>query len=271
MKKSDLEEILEKELLPHWNLATEEAMKYSVLSGGKRIRPALLFAVGEDLKLEKEHLLDLAVAVEFFHTASLIHDDLPSIDNSDYRRGKLTCHRVFGEGTAILAGDGLFFRAFKIISKLGSLTLIREFSEMAYDLLIGEAMDVEFERRGHATEEEIEKMYEFKTGALFGFCFSAPLVLVGMNHEEMKRLGRIFGVAFQIYDDLKDLKGDAEKLGKDTGKDVNKMTLIKKIGIEESKRRADEYYGIVLAGLERMNFGKTKEFLVKIKSVIEER
>lgn len=271
MKKSDLEEALEKELSSRWNLVTEEAMRYSVLSGGKRIRPALLLTVGEDLEFEEKQLLDLAVAVELFHTASLIHDDLPSIDNSDYRRGKPTCHKVFGEGIAVLAGDGLFFRAYEIVSKLGNVVLIREFSEMAFDLLIGEAMDVEFEKRGYATKEQIEKMYEFKTGALFGFCFSAPLVLAGMDHEEMKRLGRIFGVAFQIYDDLKDLSGDVEKLGKDTGKDVNKITLIKKIGIEGSKRRADEYYESVLAGLERMKFVKTRDFLVEIKRVIEER
>lgn len=147
MKKETIERRIEELVKPHFNLLTESAMQYSVTAGGKRIRPLLVLTVGEDIGVEEERLVDVAVAVELFHTASLVHDDLPPIDNADFRRGKPSCHRAYGEGIALLAGDGLFFLAFSQIAKVREPKLFEEFSETAYKLLLGEAMDVEFERQ----------------------------------------------------------------------------------------------------------------------------
>ncbi|PLV58751.1 polyprenyl synthetase family protein [Thermotoga sp. KOL6] len=271
-KKMTIESKIKEALHPHWNLLTEEAMLYSATAGGKRIRPLLLLTVGEDIGVDEKELLDVAVAVELFHTASLIHDDLPPIDNANFRRGKPTCHRVYGEGIALLAGDGLFFLAFSRIAKVGIPKLFEEFSEMAYKLLLGEAMDVEFERGEREISTEIvEKMYSFKTGALFAFCFSAPFILKKHEYSLMKEMGEKFGVAFQIYDDLKDVLGSFEKLGKDVGKDVKKVTLVKKMGIQKARSLADKYYDEVLEFVKSEGLHKTLRLLKDLKKVVEER
>jgi geranylgeranyl diphosphate synthase type II len=272
MKKEKVEEKIHEILRPGWDLLTEEAMLYSATVGGKRIRPLLVLTLGEDLGVEEEKLLDVAVAVELFHTASLIHDDLPPIDNADFRRGKPSCHRTYGEDIALLAGDGLFFLAFSQISKIGNSKIFEEFSETAYKLLLGEAMDVEFERRKmEVSREMVERMYAFKTGALFAFCFSAPFILKGKDHTRMKLLGERFGVAFQIYDDLKDILGSFEKVGKDLGKDTEKVTLVKKVGIQKAREMADKYYEEVLKGIESEGLFRTLFLLKELKQMVEER
>nr|4WK5_A Chain A, Geranyltranstransferase [Thermotoga neapolitana DSM 4359] len=272
MKKETIERRIEELVKPHFNLLTESAMQYSVTAGGKRIRPLLVLTVGEDIGVEEERLVDVAVAVELFHTASLVHDDLPPIDNADFRRGKPSCHRAYGEGIALLAGDGLFFLAFSQIAKVREPKLFEEFSETAYKLLLGEAMDVEFERQEkEISVEMVEKMYSFKTGALFAFCFSAPFLLKGLDHTFVKKLGEKFGVAFQIYDDLKDVLGSLEKLGKDVGKDVKKVTLVKKMGVQKAKQLADKYYEEVLEALESEGLHRTFDFLRNLKKMVEER
>ena len=272
MKKETIERRIEELVKPHFNLLTESAMQYSVTAGGKRIRPLLVLTVGEDIGVEEERLVDVAVAVELFHTASLVHADLPPIDNADFRRGKPSCHRAYGEGIALLAGDGLFFLAFSQIAKVREPKLFEEFSETAYKLLLGEAMDVEFERQEkEISVEMVEKMYSFKTGALFAFCFSAPCPLKGLDHTFVKKLGEKFGVAFQIYDDLKDVLGSLEKLGKDVGKDVKKVTLVKKMGVQKAKQLADKYYEEVLEALESEGLHRTFDFLRNLKKMGEER
>jgi len=274
MRERRMNELLERKLweaIPkRLNLAVEKAMEYVLTAGGKRLRPNIISSVSSDLRLSQEKVMNVAVAVELLHTASLIHDDLPAIDDAKMRRGKPTCHRVFGENIALLAGDGLFFLSFSILSRTMNPILMREFSETAFDLLLGESADVEYEDREDVTKEEILKMYELKTGALFGFSFSAPAIIAKEMSlkETLKKLGRAFGVAFQIFDDLKDVEGDPNLVGKDVGKDINKKTLIKLVGVEKSRKMADEIYEETSLELLRLGFRKTYEFLKDVKEAI---
>jgi len=274
MRERRMNELFERKLreaIPkRLNLAVEKAMEYVLTAGGKRLRPNIIFSVSSDLRLSQEEVIDVAVAVELLHTASLIHDDLPAIDDAKMRRGKPACHRVFGENIAVLAGDGLFFLSFSILSRTMNPILMREFSETAFDLLLGESADVEYENRENVTEKDVLKMYELKTGALFGFSFSAPsIVAKEMSLKEtLKKLGRAFGVAFQIFDDLKDVEGDPNLVGKDVGKDINKKTLIKLVGVEKSRKMADEIYEETSLELLRLGFRKTYEFLKDVKEAI---
>jgi len=274
MRERRMNELLERKLweaIPkRLNLAVEKAMEYALTAGGKRLRPNIISSVSSDLRLSQEKVMNVAVAVELLHTASLIHDDLPAIDDAKMRRGKPTCHRVFGENIALLAGDGLFFLSFSILSRTMNPILMREFSETAFDLLLGESADVEYEDREDVTKEEILKMYELKTGALFGFSFSAPAIIAKEMSlkETLKKLGRAFGVAFQIFDDLKDVEGDPNLVGKDVGKDINKKTLIKLVGVEKSRKMADEIYEETSLELLRLGFRKTYEFLKDVKEAI---
>ena len=247
-----------------------EAIRYTPLSGGKLLRSSIILTVGEDLNVDEEDLLDLCVAVEFFHSGTLIHDDLPAIDDANFRRGKKTNHKVFGENMAILAGDGLFFKSFIIISeKYPKLTY--DFSNVAYDVLIGEAMDVELEEKTMYTEKDIYEMYRRKTGALFGFSFMAPAKLSGKNFwKELKEIGEDFGKAFQIYDDIKDVEGDFKKVGKDLGKDVNKKTLLKLKDVRDAQIEADRIITDILNKLEHYGLKNTLEFLKKAQSIIKE-
>ncbi len=224
------------DVLPRGRWTIFNAMSYTPRAGGKNLRAMLMLEVADDLGVEG--ILDAAVAVELFHSGTLIHDDMPEIDDATLRRGKKANHLVFGSGMALLAGDGLFFLAFKLMSKYENLFPI--FSDVAYDVLVGEAMDVELEDRKDFSENDIYEMYEKKTGALFGFSLSAPAVVVGLkNWKEFERMGRKFGIAFQIYDDIKDFTMSSESVGKDVGKDVNKKTLVKILGFEKAKEVAD--------------------------------
>jgi len=274
MRERRMNELFEgklRETIPkRLNLAVEKAMEYALTAGGKRLRPNIIFSVSSDLRLSQEIVMDIAVAVELLHTASLIHDDLPAIDDANMRRGKPACHRVFGENIAVLAGDGLFFLSFSILSRTMNPILMREFSETAFDLLLGESADVEYENCENVTEENVLKMYELKTGALFGFSFSAPAIVANEMSlkETLKKLGRAFGVAFQIFDDLKDVEGDPNLVGKDVGKDINKKTLIKLVGVEKSRKMADEIYEETSLELLRLGFRKTYEFLKDVKETI---
>jgi len=274
MRERRMNELFEgklRETIPkRLNLAVEKAMEYALTAGGKRLRPNIIFSVSSDLRLSQEIVMDIAVAVELLHTASLIHDDLPAIDDANMRRGKPACHRVFGENIAVLAGDGLFFLSFSILSRTMNPILMREFSETAFDLLLGESADVEYENCENVTEENVLKMYELKTGALFGFSFSAPAIVANEMSlkETLKKLGRAFGVAFQIFDDLKDVEGDPNLVGKDVGKDINKKTLIKLVGVEKSRKMADEIYEETSLELLRLGFRKTYEFLKDVKEAI---
>ena len=253
------------ELLPDGKWKIFDAIRYTPLAGGKRIRARIVLSVAEDLGVKD--VLDLAAAIEIFHAGTLIHDDMPEIDDATLRRGKKTNHLVFGPGMALLAGDGLFFRAFQIVS--GYPDLFGYFSNVAMDVLIGEAMDVEMEELGEVSENDIYEMYEKKTGALFGFSFGAPALLKGSNWKRLDELGRKFGVAFQIYDDIKDIRGRVEDVGKDVGKDVRKKTLVRALGVEEAEKVADRMIHEVLKDLEDLRLVRTESLILSSLEILK--
>ncbi len=254
------------EVLPKGNWKIFDAMSYTPKAGGKNLRAMIMLEVSEDLGVED--MLDAAVAVELFHSGTLIHDDMPEIDDATLRRGRKASHLVFGPGISLLAGDGLFFLAFKLISKYEKLFSI--FSSVAYDVLIGEAMDVEMEDRAEFSENDIYEMYEKKTGALFGFSLSAPVIVKGVgNWKSFEKAGREFGVAFQIYDDIKDFTMDSKSIGKDVGKDINKKTLVKALGLDKAKKIADEILERSLNFLKFSGLERTKSFLEESLELIK--
>jgi geranylgeranyl diphosphate synthase type II len=202
-----------------------EAMDYSLMAGGKRLRPTLMFAAAESLGAAPERVMKAAIAVELIHTYSLIHDDLPAMDDDDLRRGKPTNHVVYGEAMAILAGDGLLTHAFHLVASIGEqadtdplavLQVVRELSRFAgpAGMVGGQAADI----AGGVTEiDQLTAIHHRKTGDLIVFSLRAAGLLCGANPTQLQALeqyGRNIGLAFQIQDDVLDLVGEQEKLGK---------------------------------------------------------
>lgn len=227
-----------------------EAMLYSMQAGGKRLRPVLVLAVAELFGKPSSSALPAAIAVECLHTYSLIHDDLPSIDNGDLRRGKPTCHKQFDEATAVLAGDALLTYAFQLIARSYAETpticaaLISELSETAgSERLIGGQMEDILGEGAPLSAETLSFIHLNKTSALIECC----LVMGGIvadasvsNIETLRSFGREIGIAFQIIDDILDATSDETTLGKNTGSDaaLEKTTYVKLYGLEESHKRA---------------------------------
>lgn len=230
-----------------------EAMNYSLLAGGKRIRPILSISICEALGGRVEDILEFACAIELIHTYSLIHDDLPAMDNDDLRRGIPTNHKVFGEGIAILAGDGLLNYAFEImldiavnrnkLSYVKAANIIAKASGIT-GMIGGQVIDLESE--GKTIDLELlYDMHRKKTGCLIAASCLCGCIIA--EREDMlnvvEEYGKNLGIAFQIVDDILDYEGDAIKLGKNTGvdKQKNKSTFVSILGIDESKKLA-EYY-----------------------------
>ncbi len=229
------------------------AMRYSVFAGGKRLRPILTLSTGEAFGASTENLLPAACAIEMIHTYSLIHDDLPALDNDDLRRGRPTCHKVFGEAMAILAGDALLTRAFQILSNPahGSLSdsqrirLLYELSNAAGTenaLIGGQVLDLESEGKEVDTER-LEQIHRGKTGAIIRAAVRMGAIIAGVDEGALAQLttyAEKLGLAFQIADDLLDVTATSEQLGKTAGKDAagNKATYVAVHGIETSKRLA---------------------------------
>ena len=218
-----------------------EAMRYSLLAGGKRLRPVMVLAFCELCGGNAENALPFAAALEMVHTYSLIHDDLPCMDNDDYRRGKLTNHRVFGEATAVLAGDGLLTAAF---GQLASAKLpaeriveaVRVLSLCAGELGMvgGQVLDMDAETR-ICTEQEVIDIQSRKTGALISAACQLGVIAAGGSSKQQTAAAQYadsLGLAFQIQDDILDVTGDAGKLGKATGVDKNKNTFVRLYGVE---------------------------------------
>ena len=207
-----------------------KAMKYGSMNGGKRIRPYLVKEASKIVKLNKNNMMILASCIESIHSYSLIHDDLPSMDNDDYRRGKLSTHKKFNEAVAILAGDALHDLAFEILSDIkthpSSKRRIQIINELAKTLgskglAGGQSLDLLYENKIISTSKII-KMYKMKTSELFSFCCVAPFIIANKNKKEIKfayDFGQIFGLLFQITDDLLDNEKDFKSLGKTPGKD----------------------------------------------------
>ncbi len=232
------------------------AMRYSTFAGGKRIRPLLMLAACEAFGGDINSALPAACAMEMIHTYSLIHDDLPAMDNDDFRRGRPTSHKVYGEAVAILAGDALLTQAFILLSSpfLASniphdriLAVIHEFSSCAGSrgMVGGQVVDMESEGKHDLDLPTIQYIHTHKTGALIKASVKCGAILGGAGERElaaMVRYGEAVGLAFQIADDILDIEGDTAQLGKDAGSDLarGKATYPSVIGIQESRRRAAE-------------------------------
>lgn len=236
-----------------------ESMRYSLLAGGKRIRPVLTQAFCELCGGRGEDALPFGAAVEMVHTYSLIHDDLPCMDNDDFRRGKLTNHRVYGEATAVLAGDALLTHAFAQLAgaKLPAeriVEAVRVLSCCAGEdgMVGGQVLDMSAESRV-CTEEEVYAIQSRKTGALISAACQLGVIAAGGSSEQQKAAAEYadaIGLAFQIRDDILDVIGDAETLGKATGMDANKNTFVRLYGIETCKEMVKMHTERALAALQ---------------------
>ncbi|NLN49408.1 MAG: polyprenyl synthetase family protein [Clostridiales bacterium] len=228
-----------------------EAMAYSLFAGGKRLRPILAIMACELFNGDVKKLMPFACSLEFIHTYSLIHDDLPAMNNDDYRRGKLTNHRVFGEGFAVLAGDALLNKAYEILLETISNDNRPEFIMAAQEIsraagvkgmIGGQAMDLYYENK-NISHEELKNIHDKKTGALLKASLTVGALIANAPKKDMETIneyGNLIGRAFQIADDILDIKGNKERLGKDTGKDEKKSTYVKYFGILESEKIAKE-------------------------------
>ncbi|MBQ6654136.1 MAG: polyprenyl synthetase family protein [Erysipelotrichaceae bacterium] len=232
----------------------EEAMRYSLMARSKRIRPLLMLTLLKDLGIseeEAENYYPAAAAIEFVHTYSLIHDDLPAFDNDDYRRGQPSCHKAYDEQTAILAGDGLLTDAFDLIASAGfesdkKAELVSLLSRYAGSsgMIRGQALDKQFEGKS-VSVDDLLKMDELKTGRLLTLPLLSALILAGRKEETEKFsiIGRNIGIAFQIQDDLLDILSTAEQLGKSTSDVENdKNTYVSLLGIEEAGKMVAQLF-----------------------------
>jgi geranylgeranyl diphosphate synthase type II len=227
-----------------------KAMRYSLFAGGKRLRPILCLAAADACGGKIDHAMPLACAMECIHTYSLVHDDLPSMDNDDFRRGRPTCHKVFGDGVAVLAGDALLTIAFEIVSRARPTwrynlsTLLREVAVAAgsQKLIAGQVADLEAEGK-KTTRDELRYIHQNKTAAIL--TTTVRLGAMSANADARKlsaitKFGRALGLAFQVIDDILDVTQTSEKLGKSAGKDIaaQKATYPAVIGLDASRAQA---------------------------------
>jgi len=283
---SFLESYLSQSLAPK-NLC--DSMVYSLSAGGKRIRPVLCLASYEACGGKAEDIIPYASALEFIHTYSLIHDDLPAMDNDDLRRGKPTNHKVFGEGMAVLAGDGLLTEAFCLLSApsippgAGRMifqppVMIRVISEIAnaagmYGMVGGQAQDI-LSEDAEPDAETLSYIHTHKTAALISASVRTGGILADCSEEELSGLsvyGENIGLAFQVIDDILDVEGETEVLGKPQGSDEKKrkMTYPKLYGLEKSKEKAKE---LIIDAVESLNiFDEKAEPLRAIARYLLER
>ncbi|MCC5664341.1 polyprenyl synthetase family protein [Nostoc sp. CHAB 5784] len=261
-----------------------EAMRYSLLAGGKRVRPILCLATCEMIGGTIEMAMPTACAVEMIHTMSLIHDDLPAMDNDDYRRGKLTNHKVYGEDVAILAGDGLLALAFEFVAIETPQSVKRELVLQviarlgralgAAGLVGGQVVDLESEGKSDISLETLNFIHQHKTAALLEACVVCGGIIAGASPEDVQRLTRYaqnIGLAFQIIDDILDITSTQEQLGKTAGKDqkAQKVTYPSLWGLEESRSKAQELVKAACAELEP--FGERAKSLQAIAHFIISR
>ena len=239
----------------------DEAMRYSLLAGGKRVRPVLTLATAESLGREPDGVLPLAAAIEMIHTYSLIHDDLPAMDDDDLRRGKATCHVAFGEDVAILAGDGLFAEALRLAlseqrgAPQNVLSAVREIVSAAgtQGMVGGQFLDVSDEH-----DVDLRRIHELKTGALIRAAVCCVLALEGLDGPATipyRRFAAELGIVFQIVDDILDVTGDEAETGKPRGSDERhgKATYVSAYGLDKARELARESHVAARAALEQAN------------------
>jgi geranylgeranyl diphosphate synthase type II len=263
-QKTRVESALDQSIAVIYPEKIYESMRYSLMAGGKRLRPILTLATGELMGATAEMLMPTACAMEMIHTMSLIHDDLPAMDNDDYRRGKLTNHKVYGEDIAILAGDGLLTYAFEFIASQTRNVPANQVLDVivrlgravgATGLVGGQVVDLESEGNPNVSIETLTFIHRHKTGALLEACVVCGAVLAGAADTDIQRLSQYaqnIGLAFQIVDDILDITATQEELGKTAGKDLQaqKATYPSLWGLDESKRQAQQLVDDAQAQLE---------------------
>jgi geranylgeranyl diphosphate synthase type II len=260
------------------------AMRYSLLAGGKRLRPVLSLAVCDMLGGNVNEVLPFACAIEMIHTYSLIHDDLPAMDNDDYRRGKLTNHKKYGEALAILAGDGLLNLAFELMlesmvnkrnnieNKARAVSYIAKSSGIR-GMIAGQVIDMESENK-EVPFETLEYMHRCKTGALIKAPVVSAAIICNATDTDLRSLEAYagnLGLAFQIKDDILDIEGSTEKLGKKVGSDESnkKTTYVSLYGLEKAKQMLRETTTEAKNNIEK--FGKNADFLRELAEYLVER
>lgn len=278
--EKNLEKMLKKYEYPH---RLSEAMKYGVMNGGKRIRPIIMYMICDLFGESYTKIEDIAVALEFIHCYSLIHDDLPAMDDDMYRRGKLTTHIKYDEATAILVGDVLLTEAFNIVANSNNITdkdkvkVIQKMSKYAgfYGMVGGQYVDMESENKKVGIET-LEYIHNHKTGKLLLASVELPLIVLnveGVKKEKLLEFAEIIGIAFQIKDDILDVEGSFEETGKESTDEKNEKTTYPSLfGIKKTKEMLNGYVEKAKRIIEN-NFleNKNKELLLKLLEYFVER
>ena len=282
-RRALVEEALLRELKkePPVDQTLSDAMEYSLMAGGKRLRPILLMAAADAVGADGAKFVTTGCAIEMIHTYSLIHDDLPAMDNDDYRRGKLTNHQVYGAGMATLAGDALLTLAFEVMlrqpdaTEATRLAVVREMSRAAgmNGMVGGQAIDLESEGK-KIPMERLREMHMGKTGALFRAAVRSGAILAGATDEQLAALTKYadaFGLAFQITDDILDVVGDEATIGKPVGSDErnNKSTYVTLLSLEKAQALAKETVEDAVSAL--ASFGPEADFLRGLVQMLIER
>ena len=280
-----MEEALEQYLPGEDNIPADiyKAVRYSVFNGGKRIRPILCLAAAEAVGGDLGSAIPVACALELIHSYSLIHDDLPAMDNDDFRRGKPTCHKVFGENIAILAGDALLTEAFVLLSHVEKvrlsaerrLAVIQEIAQAAgiCGMVGGQALDV-LSGKSVSDENTLYEIHRRKTGALIVAAVKSGAIIFNARKDKIQALaeyGINVGLAFQIADDILNVEGDRELMGKETGSDAahNKLTYPSLLGLDLAKEKLAKYIDAAVASLS--GFDERARPLIVIARYIMER
>ena len=254
-----------------------QAMRYSLLAGGKRIRPILVLEFCRLCGGDWHEALPFAASIEMVHTYSLIHDDLPCMDNDDYRRGKLTNHKVFGQANAVLAGDGLLTAAFETAAHANAkperaVKVIAALADAAgaLGMVGGQVLDLEGEDK-HLNEDEIYTVHRLKTGALIRAACQMGVLAAGGTNEQLQSAtayAEALGLAFQLQDDLLDVLGDAEKMGKKTGMDEHKNTFVRLYGADACKELVQKH---TQKAIEALSVFEEKSFLQQLAEDLSKR
>ena len=276
--EKELEKYLRKQDCPEKVL--NQSMEYSLMAGGKRLRPILVIATYSLFRDDYKECMPYAVAIEMVHNFSLIHDDLPGIDNDDFRHGKPTNHKQFNESTAILAGDGLLNNAYIVISEdlkqdvsETKLKVFEEFSKAVDRMIAGEYVDTEYEGK-EISNEYLEYIHINKTGALLKLCIRMGAILAKANEKEIEKLSDYadkIGLAFQIKDDILSEEGDEKETGKPVGndKEKGKCTYVSKYGLDGAKKKLEEITKEAVEIIE--TYGEKGEFLKELALYIKNR
>ena len=272
--------ILEKKVSK--NKILNDAMRYSVLEGGKRVRPFLVSECSKFFDTDEDEIMQIAAAIELLHVYSLVHDDLPSIDNDDLRRGRPSTHKYFDEATAILVGDALQALSFEILSdnykkikKTDQMILINSFAKYVGQngMVGGQAIDID-KNQNNLSIEKLLEMYKLKTANLISFSCQVGGIVSGADQKKvnaLKNFGDYLGIAFQISDDILDIIGDENITGKRVGSDLknNKKTFLNFFDIDESKREIEKYCDLSISSLKI--FGPVPKTLLGLVNFIRER